>query len=244
MAAHNQISSFVNKFLNLLYSGKSALLTAECHEGKMFAKVEMQMCIEDMWPPPPYHPPPSTQQRQPGPSRLRCRARRAHARAEAAAKAETTPPAADQAVPSVPQAKDAAAQAAPEVAEAAVQTADIFTPAHGTIEAAEKAASGDTKAAVEAASPPAKCDAAVQVALPGPVPLHPFLQTGQASQHQQAPAHLPPAAQDVFCPDGDYTTAWRAEHEQDRQLQSRKRREEQERDLQILENIIKTCAKS
>ena len=128
MAVHNEFSSFVNKFLNLLYSGKSAVLTAECHEGKM----QMQMCIEDVWPPPPHHPPPPTRQRKPGPSRLRRRARRAHARAEAAAKAESTPPAADQALPPVQQAKDAAAQAVPEIAEAAVQTADISHPTPGT----------------------------------------------------------------------------------------------------------------
>ena len=97
-----------------------------------------------------------------------------------------------------------------------------------------RAGPNDTDVAVKAVSPPAR--------QPGPVPPHP--QPGHAARHRQAPLQLPPATQDVFCPDGDYTTAWRAEHKQDRQLQSRKRREEQERDLQILENIIKTCAKS
>ena len=111
-------------------SGKSASLSTECREGKMFLKLEMQMCIGGFEPPP-------HQPRQPGPSRLRRRARRAHARTEAAAKAAPNPPeaAAEQAVPTVPQTTEAAVQAVPETEDAAVQAAD-FPP---TIPAAVQA---------------------------------------------------------------------------------------------------------
>ena len=117
-------------------SGKSASLSTECKEGKMFLKLEMQICFGDFEPHRPYYSP--AQPRQPGPSRLRRRARRAHARTEAAAKAAPNPPpeaAAEQAVPTVPQTTEAAVQAVPETEDAAVQAAD-FPP---TIPAAVQA---------------------------------------------------------------------------------------------------------
>ena len=207
-------TTFVTKFLNLLYSGKSALLTAECHAGKMFAKVEMQMCIEDVWPPPPYHPPPPTQRRQPGPSRLRRRARRAHARAEAAAKAESTIPAADQAVPPpVPQAKDAAVQAAPETATAALQTADTSPP-----------------------TPEAAVQVVHQVSSP-----HPH---GAAEASQSPQANCSPLVQDVFCPDRDFLAGLWAEQEHDRREQAVRRREEHERDLESVQDMIEKSLKN
>ena len=88
--ANHEYFNFLKKFLNLLHSGKSAKLVLECQHGQ--AKIHLEHVL--------HHPlgtlhhpsrqshqdqPGHGQQRQPGPSRVRRRIRRAQARAVVAA---------------------------------------------------------------------------------------------------------------------------------------------------------------
>ena len=141
MAGQSELLSFMTKFLNLVNSGKSAKLNAECQDGK--AVVTLQHYIESCNPPPP---PPCEQhgtppRRQPGPSRVRRRARRALARAEAAAKA--APAAAEEAAAPLPTEKATtetsdAEKAAPPTVDAAVQVVSPDqVPHHHLLRAAQ-----------------------------------------------------------------------------------------------------------
>ena len=92
MSSHQEIHSFVSKFLNLLHCGKSAKLVLECHEGQ--AHVDLHHILTFLpQEPRSYNQPHSDTGRrhQQGPSRQRRRARRAVARASTnAAKASST----------------------------------------------------------------------------------------------------------------------------------------------------------
>ena len=115
MAGHQELQSFVNKFVNLWKSGFEAKLNVEAQAGQ--ACVSIQLGLGTLHQPPYF--------RRPAPSRLRRRARRAEdraAQAQAAAQADLPPANADVAVEAANA--DAAVEAAvpiPPTAEAAVQ---------------------------------------------------------------------------------------------------------------------------
>ena len=93
------------KFCNLWNAGKNARLLAECKAGEASINLHLQLG----------HYPVAPQQatehpRQPGPSRLRRRARRAQARAEAAASSLVKCDAAVQAAAPLPQTVETAVQ--------------------------------------------------------------------------------------------------------------------------------------
>ena len=106
----DQLSNFLAKFRNEWQAGTDARLVIECHAGQAWITLHQPLGYSS--PPPNHHP------RQPGPSRLRRRARRAHARA-AASVASTNPP-------SYPATAEMAVQAeiVHETSEVAVQ-ADV-----------------------------------------------------------------------------------------------------------------------
>ena len=235
MAGPPELFNFVKKFLNLWHSGQNARMSVECEAGQAYVNLHLHLGPAD-------HEKQEHQQPQKraGPSRLRRRERRAQTRAEAA-KADPHPfsnPTAEEAGES----SKAADNSAPSVAEKASANP-------GVKEAAVKAASdATTDVAVKATTPFATHDVTEQAAPHSK--FHPLPQAGQVPAHPQV--QLPPSAQDVFCPDTDFLTAWRAEHENDRQERQKKRREEQERDLEnfrkmldkSLENVVENCFKS
>ena len=79
MAATQDLSSFVSKFVELWHSGREAKLSLSCNAGR----ISIQLGLETGHQPPTA--PLQKPHRQPGPSRLRRRARRAKERARAAA---------------------------------------------------------------------------------------------------------------------------------------------------------------
>ena len=90
MAAHEEVFSFVYKFMNLCKNGQSANLSMQCNHGKI--ALNLQLNIQQC-PPPPFVPPPRQHPgpyQQPSPSRLRRSARRAQSQNEKVAKTAGT----------------------------------------------------------------------------------------------------------------------------------------------------------
>ena len=79
MAAHRDIQSFVTKYFELLHSGKDAKLSLTCKAGKASAQLHLDVVLHLSRPQRDRERP----ARQPGPSRLRRRHRRAEERAKA-----------------------------------------------------------------------------------------------------------------------------------------------------------------
>ena len=214
MAGAAELHSFVNKFCNLWSLGKSARLVVECQAGQ--ATVNLQLDLGHH----PVHPQQEHQRKTVTPSRLRRRARRAKARDDAAANAVHATEAVEAAVqPSKTSSADA--NAAPSTKDASEEQGD--EPKDVAVQATENA--------------PLTIDVAVQ-----------------ADIHQQSLRHPPPAAEqvlqfpptvkDVFCPDGDFSMASRAEHEQESRDRDHQRAEERRRDLENFQKMIEESLNS
>ena len=130
MSTYQELHSFLSKFLNLLHCGQSAKLVLECHQGQAY--VNLHHALHLLQPEPHSHPQQHgpTVRRQ-GPSRQRRRVRRAQARANAeAAKAS-----AREAVTATLKSSDVAIQVTVPIAEKASQSCSV----HHDREQAEEA---------------------------------------------------------------------------------------------------------
>ena len=116
MSSHQELHSFLSKFLNLLHCGKSAKLVLECHEGQ--AHVDLHHVLSFL--PQEHHQSYGHTGRRRGPSRQHRRARRAVARAAAeaanasSAKAETAAQFSDVAVQTAVNKAEKASQHCPD----------------------------------------------------------------------------------------------------------------------------------
>ena len=172
----HELFNFVTKFVKLWNAGKQARLFVECEAGVASINLQLHLGNHETHPPTPEHDHPH-QPRQPGPSRLRRRARRAAAREVAAANAALVTTAS----------KDAAVQAAVRTADTAVQAVQAADPLPSTAEIAVQVDS-PREAAVWDAQHRQPHNDAVQA------------RTSTSLLYS-------PVVEDRFCPDKEYTMA-------------------------------------